>query len=403
MQRGSLAESMQAVGRRCRPWRDYPHPAMEALCLRAPFLVPPPPPQESPAPGEREEALRRLEAVLFLAREPLTSRKLSQYANLADATEARTLVRQLNEGYEIRGRAFRVEEVAGGFQLLTRPSFAAWLRRLEHVPGETRLSVPALETLAVVAYRQPTPRADVEAIRGVSCGEILRQLMERDLVRIQGRSNELGRPFLYGTTMRFLQIFGLKSLDHLPRAKELKHAAAAASYHPAHSSDLEADERPEVLERSIQEDSHVTTTFDLATLDTLEQEEFGRSVIHPQNQPEAFAEEFDDDDDFEDEEEEEEEDDEDEEDEEDEEDFEEEDFEEDEDEVEDEDEYEEDDFEEEDEEEEDFDDEEWEEVDDDTDDEDWEEDEDEDEDWDDDDDDDDEDEEEEESEEEEWE
>lgn len=170
-----------------------------------------------PAPGARSEHVGQLEAVLFLAREPLASRKLAQLAGLADGTEARTLVRFLNRLYDAEGCAFRVEEVAGGFQLLTRPKFAPWLRRLHGEAAEVRLSSPALETLAVVAYRQPVLRAEIEAIRGVQCGEILRQLMERDLVRIVGRSEELGRPFLYGTTRYFLQVFGLRHLDDLPR------------------------------------------------------------------------------------------------------------------------------------------------------------------------------------------
>src|SRR5262245_39531313 len=169
----------------------------------------------------RDPDLARLEAVLLLARDPVNSRKLAQFANLADGTQARTLVRRLNEHYDAAGRAFRVEQVAGGFQLLTRRKFAPWLRRLAHVPGESRLSAPALETLAVIAYRQPVPRADIEAVRGVNCGEILRQLLERDLVRIGGRSEELGRPFLYATTKRFLRIFGLVHLDDLPSAQEL--------------------------------------------------------------------------------------------------------------------------------------------------------------------------------------
>lgn len=134
-----------------------------------------------PAGKGRDHRLQRLEAVLFLSREPLTTRKLSQYANLADGTEARTLIRRLNDLYDESGRAFRVERMAGGYQLLTRTPFANWVRRLDCVPPETRLSAPALETLAVVAYRQPVLRADIEAIRGVSCGEVLRQLMERDL------------------------------------------------------------------------------------------------------------------------------------------------------------------------------------------------------------------------------
>lgn len=195
----------------------------------------------------RDDKLQKLEAVLLLAREPLNSRKLSQYANLADGTEARTLIRKLNEMYDRSGRAFRVEEVASGYQLLTRPAFASWLRKLGHVPAEIRLSAPALETLAVIAYRQPVLRADIEAIRGVNCGEILRQLMERDLVRICGRSEELGRPFLYGTTRRFLQVFGLVNLDELPRADRLRGAPKSTAptlavtpnslYHPENSEE----------------------------------------------------------------------------------------------------------------------------------------------------------------------
>lgn len=201
-----------------------------------------------PKPADSDVA--RLEAILFLAREPLNTRKLSRYANLADGTRARTLIRQLNERYDATGRAFRVQQVAGGYQLMTRQKVSPWLRRLAHVPGETRLSAPTLETLAVIAYRQPVPRADIEAIRGVNCGEILRQLMDRDLVRIGGRGAELGRPFLYATTKRFLELFGLNQIEELPRASELhsgpiQHGAAiAAALQPSANADLE----PEISE-----------------------------------------------------------------------------------------------------------------------------------------------------------
>jgi segregation and condensation protein B len=170
-------------------------------------------------PGRRGEELARLEAVLFLSREPLSTRKIAQLASLADGTQARTLIRGLNRLYDEGGSAFRVEEVAGGFQLFTRAALSPWLRRLHRVPVGPRLSGPSLETLAVVAYRQPTPRAEVEAIRGVQCGELLRQLIDRDLVRIVGRSEEIGRPFLYGTTKHFLEQFGLRRLDDLPAAE----------------------------------------------------------------------------------------------------------------------------------------------------------------------------------------
>jgi segregation and condensation protein B len=204
------------------------------------------PAESNPGPASRDFALQRLEAVLLLSREPMTSRKLAQLAQLEDGTQARTLVRKLNQLLDDSGRAFRVEEVGGGYQLLTRHKFASWLRRLGHVPGELRLSAVTMETLAVVAYRQPVLKADIEAIRGVQCGEILRQLMERDLVRIGGRSEELGRPYLYTTTKRFLQQFGLRSLEDLPRAEILRAAgmppvvkAATSGHHT--SSTVESE------------------------------------------------------------------------------------------------------------------------------------------------------------------
>lgn len=167
----------------------------------------------------------RLEAVLFLARQPLALRKLAELANLADGTEARTLLNRLRERYDERGCAFQVAQVAGGYQLLSRRDFAPWLRQLTALEAEIRLSSPALETLAVVAYRQPALRAEVEAIRGVACGELFRQLLDRDLLRIVGRSEELGRPLRYGTTKRFLQVFGLCNLDELPWAAQLRRSS----------------------------------------------------------------------------------------------------------------------------------------------------------------------------------
>lgn len=197
------------------PWFGTEKPAaLGCHLLREAESVSPPLPLGE---GTRSDPLARLEAVLFLTREPLGTRKLAQLAGLADGTEARTLVRILNRLYDEEGFAFRALEVAGGFQLRSRAKFSPWLRRLNGAQAETRLSSPAMETLAVVAYRQPVLRAQIEAVRGVQCGEILRQLMERDLVRIVGRSEELGRPFLYGTTRQFLQVFGLRHLDELPR------------------------------------------------------------------------------------------------------------------------------------------------------------------------------------------
>ena len=139
------------------------------------------------------------------------------------------MVKKLNHMYESSDRAFRVEEVAGGYQLRTQKIFAPWIRRMVSVPAEIRMSGPAMETLAVVAYRQPVVRTDIEKVRGVQCGEILRQLMDRGMVRISGRAEDLGRPFLYGTTRNFLEVFGLRSLDELPRASMLRATETSGS------------------------------------------------------------------------------------------------------------------------------------------------------------------------------
>ena len=176
------------------------------------------------AAGEqtRDECLALVEAALLSADEPLTARKLATAAGLADAGEARRQVQRLHALYEQDGTAFQVEELAGGFQLLTRPEYHRWLVRLRRGGHELRLTGAMRETLAIVAYRQPIMRADVEGIRGVHCGEVLRVLMERGLVRIAGRHDSLGRPVLYGTTKKFLQVFGLKALKDLPQVEELQ-------------------------------------------------------------------------------------------------------------------------------------------------------------------------------------
>src|SRR5262249_3044710 len=162
--------------------------------------------------GQRTPKMARLEAVLMVANGALNARRLAQFATLADPTESRTLVRRLNEFYDATGTAFRIEQVASGYQLLTRSEYAFWLSKLHQRQAELKLSPPALETLAIIAYRQPIIRADVEAIRGVGCIEILKQLMDRGLVKIAGAEESLGRPHLYEVTRRFLEIFRLVSI-----------------------------------------------------------------------------------------------------------------------------------------------------------------------------------------------
>lgn len=131
-------------------------------------------------------------------------------------------VAELNAAYDRTGRSFRIEKVAGGYRIMTRPEFAPVLAAFHKARGGNRLGKAAVETLSIIAYKQPITRAHLEAIRGVGCGEILRSLLERRLITIKGRAEELGRPMLYGTTKEFLDAFGLATLKDLPTASDLQ-------------------------------------------------------------------------------------------------------------------------------------------------------------------------------------
>jgi segregation and condensation protein B len=170
---------------------------------------------------QRTPRLARVEAALFVSDRPVPARRLAQHAALVDATDVVRAVEELNAAYDSDGSAFRVEHVATGYQLLTRPQFAPWLEKVHERRARLRLSSPAMETLAIVAYRQPLTRADVEAVRGVQSGEMLKLLMEREFVKIVGEHDSLGRPYLYGTTRQFLELFGLHDLSELPQAEGL--------------------------------------------------------------------------------------------------------------------------------------------------------------------------------------
>ena len=167
-----------------------------------------------------ERVKRIVEALLFSSDRPISSARLAELSEAADGREARRAARQLQAEYQAEGRAFAIEEIAGGFQLLSRPEFAPWVSRLHNRQQQETLSKAALETLAIVAYRQPITRAEIEDIRGVQCGHILRSLVERRMLKVAGRSSELGRPLLYATTRYFLEAFGLRSLRDLPQRKE---------------------------------------------------------------------------------------------------------------------------------------------------------------------------------------
>jgi segregation and condensation protein B len=166
-------------------------------------------------------ASRVIEALLFASESPLSPADLARADEGLDEERVEAAIAELRAEYDREARAFTIYEVGGGYQLLTRPEFAPVLERFDSVPTAHRISGPALETLAIIAYRQPVGRAEVEEIRGVGAGGVLKTLQERGLIEVVGRGEGLGRPLLYGTTPFFLQHFGFRSLDDLPRSEEL--------------------------------------------------------------------------------------------------------------------------------------------------------------------------------------
>jgi segregation and condensation protein B len=164
---------------------------------------------------------RMIEALLFASEAPLSAADLARADEGLDEEQVEALVAELRREYEREGRAFGIYEIGGGYRLLTRPEFAPLLERFDTVPVSSRLSAPALETLAIIAYRQPVGRAEIEEIRGVGAGGVLRTLQERSLVEVVGRGEGLGRPLLYGTTRTFLDHFGFRSLEDLPKPDQL--------------------------------------------------------------------------------------------------------------------------------------------------------------------------------------
>jgi segregation and condensation protein B len=162
-----------------------------------------------------------IEALLFASDAPLSAGDLARGEEDLTDEDVVKAIEALRADYEEEGRAFQIYEVAGGYQLLTRPEYSPHLERFETVPRSTRLSGAALEVLAIIAYRQPIGRSEIEEIRGVGSSHVLRTVQDLGLVDVVGRGEGLGRPLLYGTTNRFLDHFGFASLDDLPRPDEL--------------------------------------------------------------------------------------------------------------------------------------------------------------------------------------
>lgn len=207
-----------------------------------------------------------LEALLFVSPEPLSVERCVSAVGQVSKAEVREALTLLEHEYVQRGGALQLVQVAGGYRIVTKPQFASWIRRLEKVKAQAKLSRSAVEALAIIAYRQPVVRGELEKIRGVETSGVIRTLLERKLVRIVGRKDEPGRPIMYGTTKQFLEHFGLRDLSELPPLREFKelgegdqaslldeseedhrHDAAQTAGHADVGSSLEYDVEPRLM------------------------------------------------------------------------------------------------------------------------------------------------------------
>lgn len=192
---------------------------------------------------ERSEQLKIVEALVLASPEPLSAARIAQIAPECTPALAKDLVSELNEQYAKQERAFEIWEVAGGYQVRTRAEYSGYLQKLQK-QRPLRLSPASLETLSIVAYKQPATRADIEQVRGVEAGAVLKGLLDRGLVKISGHKEVPGRPMLYATTRRFLEVFGLDSLKQMPALRELEDLArehGLASDESSETEDLESD------------------------------------------------------------------------------------------------------------------------------------------------------------------
>ena len=239
-----------------------------------------------------------VEALLFASDAPLSAGDIALIDERLDEDTVEAVVAQLREEYESQERAFTIFDIAGGYQLLTRPEFAPYLERFDTVPQQTRLSAPALEVLAVIAYRQPIGRNEIEEIRGVGSSGVLKTLQDRNLIDVVGRSEGLGRPLLYGTTPKFLEHFGFRSLEDLPKPEDLPvilRSRPVDVLTPTQTDSATEDMPVEVMAEIISEDAGASgelqtseSKVDEAIEDTMEQATV--TVPHSEDDEEERAE-----------------------------------------------------------------------------------------------------------------
>lgn len=175
---------------------------------------------------EDRELRSIIEALLFVSQEPITLERIMNIAEMGDRGRTLAAIKEIKEEYFKNGHGLQIVEVAGGYQMMTRAEFAPWIKRLEKITTPSRLSRSALEVLAIIAYKQPIVRSEIEAIRGVDSTGVIKTLLERRLIKIMGRKDIIGRPIMYGVTKGFLNAFGLKDLSELPSLKEFSDIAS---------------------------------------------------------------------------------------------------------------------------------------------------------------------------------
>jgi segregation and condensation protein B len=234
---------------------------------------------------DRNEQRRIVEALVLASPEPLSAQRLADLIPYVKPGKAKDLINELNTEYQEQDRAFEIWEVAGGYQIRTRAEFSGYLQKL-HRQRPLRLSRAALETLSIVAYKQPATRAEIEDVRGVECGPVLKSLLDRQLVRIAGHRDVPGKPMVYGTTRRFLEVFGLGSLKDLPALRELDELAREQGLltGDAEGDDALRDEAAEgdgpeiIVPEGALDTSAARPAADGATADTTEPDESAEPV-----------------------------------------------------------------------------------------------------------------------------
>lgn len=175
---------------------------------------------ENIAPEQITHIKGVIESLLFVSEKPVALEEMRKVLEAVSASEIKEIVKVLQKDYEDRQSGINVVEIAGGFQMLTNPSYAGYVKDFYKTKHKEKLSKPALETLAIMAYKQPVTRLDVELVRGVNSDGVVAHLLEKELIKVVGRKDVPGKPFLYGTTKQFLEYFGLKSLEDLPKLEE---------------------------------------------------------------------------------------------------------------------------------------------------------------------------------------